>query len=302
MNINNEAYTQGISFVILCYKSELDLASLVASIFKHADISHELLEIIVVDNWGGGEEEKITSALAEKYDAEIIYKKSNINGGYGAGNNIGIMLATHDIVCVVNPDVRFVSPIFKNVLTKFVSDPNLLGLSGEQVSKTRNSFFMRPEFQYPITKEITSRLLKHIGVFSHRFMALSGAMTFYRKSLFLDIGLFDEKIFLYGEESDVSIRALRSGYELDFFPEFKYLHLDWDLVGPSVNNIGYLISSVSHYQEKHNVSCRGYFLAGKVHFFVKYVLYFLRGRVSEASQAKSLIAMYSTKKIEKTPL
>jgi GT2 family glycosyltransferase len=299
--MNNVACTQGISFVILCYKSELDLASLVMSIYEHADIPHKSLEIIVVDNWGGGEEEKITAALAKKYDAEFIYKKSNINGGYGAGNNIGIMLATHDLVCVVNPDARFIAPIFKNVLTKFVSDPNLLGLSGEQISKTTNSIFMRPEYQYPITKEIISRLLKYIG-FSHRFMALSGAMTFYRKSLFLDIGLFDEKIFLYGEESDVSIRALRSGYDLDFFPEFKYLHLDCDLDGPSVDNIGHLISSVSYYQEKHNVSCRGYFMAGKVRFFVKYVLLLLRGRVSEASQAKSLIARYSTKKIEKTSL
>ena len=288
-----------ISIVIVCYKSEKNLTGVVDSIFNHADIAESLLQIIVVDNWGGGEEEKITSVLAEKYDAEFIYQRSDVNGGYGAGNNIGIMLSRHDIVCVVNPDVRFISPIFKNVLTKFVSDPNLLGLSGEQVSKTRNSFFMRPEFQYPIAKELTSRLLKHIGVFSHRFMALSGAMTFYRKSLFLDIGLFDEKIFLYGEESDVSIRALRSGYNLGFVPEFKYLHLDWDLVGPSVKNIGYLISSVSHYQEKHNVSCRGYFLAGKVHFFVKYVLFLLRGRLSEASQAKSLIAMYSPKNIEK---
>ena len=79
--MNNKACKQGISFVIVCYKSQLDLASLVTSIIKCADISHELLEIIVVDNWGKGDEQKIVNTLAEKYNADFIYKKSKINGG-----------------------------------------------------------------------------------------------------------------------------------------------------------------------------------------------------------------------------
>lgn len=295
--MNNHVNTQGISFVILCYKSEFHLSSLVSSILQQSNIPHENLEIIVVDNWGAGEEEKITFKLAEKYDAEFIYKRAEKNLGYGAGNNIGIKLSKYEIICIVNPDVRFISPIFKNALAEFVHKPNLMALSGEQISKSRNSFFLRPEFQFPIVKEIISRLLKHVGIFSHRFMAISGAMTFYRKSLFLDIGLFDEKIFLYGEESDVSIRALRSGYELSFVPELKYIHLDWDLVGPSVSNIGYLISSVSYYQKKHNVSCRGYFLAGRIHFFVKSILFLFLGRSSDASEAKSLIGLYRSKNI-----
>ncbi|MDA9622033.1 glycosyltransferase [Gammaproteobacteria bacterium] len=294
-----EAHMHGISFVIVCYKSQLDLPSLVASIFQHTDIPHELIEIIIVDNWGAGEEQRITNEMSKNYDSSFIYKKSDKNGGYGAGNNIGIMSAKHDIVCVVNPDVRFITPIFKKVLTKFAYDSNLLALSGEQISKTRNSFFIRPEFQHPLFKELASRLLTHVGIFSHRFMALSGAMTFYRKSLFLDIGLFDERIFLYGEESDVSLRALRSGYKLGFFPEFKYLHLDWDLVGPSPDNIKYLTSSVFYYQDKHNVSCHGYFMAGKVHFSIKYVFFLLLGRKADAHESKSLIAMYSSKKIKK---
>ena len=298
-DLNNKACKQGISFIIVCYKSQLDLASLVTSIIKCADISHELLEIIVVDNWGKGDEQKIVNTLAEKYNADFIYKKSKINGGYGAGNNTGILLSKYDIVCVVNPDVRFIDPIFNKVLTKFSNNQKLLALSGKQISKTRNSFFIRPEFQYPFLKELGSLLLRHIGIFSHRLMALSGAMTFYRKSLFKDIGLFDEKIFLYGEESDVSLRALRSGYELSFFPEFKYHHLDWDSVKTSPQNIKYLTSSVSYYQDKHNVSCYFYFMAGKVHFSIKYILFLLLGRKADADESKSLIALYSSKKNKK---
>lgn len=294
-----KAQTYGISFVIVCYKSQLDLPNIVSSILQYSDIPHKLLEIIIVDNWGAGDEERITSEMAKNYDAKFIYKKSDKNGGYGAGNNIGIMSAKHDYVCVVNPDVRFITPIFKNVLTRFENDPNLLALSGEQISKTRNSFFIRPEFQYPVIKELASRLLKHVGIFSHRLMALSGAMTFYRKSLFLDIGLFDEKIFLYGEESDVSIRALRSGYKIGYIAELKYLHLDWGLVKSSPDNIKYLTSSVFYYQDKHNLSCYGYFIAGKVHFSIKYVLFTLLGRKADAYESKSLISMYSAKKIKK---
>ena len=286
---------KGISIIIVCYKSEEHIMSLVESFMQHSDIDENLLQFIIVDNWGLGREKKIVNSLSKKYSSEFIYKSSDNNGGYGAGNNIGFSIAKYDIVCVANPDVRLISPIFKIALRKFENNKNLLGLSGNQHSKIRNSFFIRPEFQYPIFKEMSSYLLKYIGFFSHRFMAISGAMTFYRKSLFLKIGLFDERIFLYGEESDVSIRAFRSGYDIEYYSGINYQHLDWDIVKPSLENINNLISSVSYYQNKHKISCQGYFYAGMLHFFIKYLLLLVKGKFKDANEAKYLISLYRSK-------
>jgi GT2 family glycosyltransferase len=286
---------KGISIIIVCYKSEEHIQHLIESFIQFSDIAKNLLQFIIVDNWGFGKEDKIVRSLSQKYNSEFIYKKSGINGGYGAGNNIGFSIAKYDIVCVVNPDVRLISPIFNKAIRKFEDNLNLLGLSGEQQSRTRNSFFIRPEFQYPIFKELSSYALKYTGLFSHRYMAISGAMTFYRKSLFLKVGLFDERIFLYGEESDVSIRALKSGYDLEYYSQIKYQHLDWDLVKSSFENINNLISSVSYYQNKHKISCKGYFYAGILHFFIKYLLLLVKGKSNEANEAKDLIYLYKSK-------
>jgi len=284
----------GITIVIVCYKSELELRSLIDSIFFHADLPLHQLQIIVVDNFGDGREKDITADLSKQYTSEFIYIKSDLNGGYGAGNNIGIKLAKFKIVCVVNPDVRLVKPIFRQVLEEFSKDSKLVALSGQQISATKNSYFIRPEFQLPVIKAILHRCLPYIG-FRARFMALSGAFTFYEKNLFSDIGLFDEDIFLYCEESDVAIRAHRAKLNIAYRHEIKYLHLDWDRVAASIDTIKYLLSSVSHYSFKHKVSCKGYFLAGQTHFYLKLILLKLRGKVEKVDELKKTISIYKTK-------
>jgi len=282
----------GISVVIVCYKSELELRGLIESIFFHADVPLHQLQIIVIDNYGNGLERVITDDLSKQYESEFIYIKSDLNGGYGAGNNIGINLAKFDIVCVVNPDVRFIKPMFRKVISEFGKNSKLLALSGEQISSTKNSYFIRPEFQLPIIKAILGRYLRYIGGFHARFMALSGALTFYEKTLFADIGKFDESIFLYCEESDVSIRAHRARLEIAYFHEVKYVHLDWDRAAPSIDTIKYLLSSVSYYEKKHKISCKGYFLAGWVHFYLRYVWLLLRGKSDKVDDLKKVISIY----------
>ncbi len=284
----------GISIVIVCYKSELELRSLIESIFFYADLPLHQLQIIVVDNYGDGREKVITEDLSKQYTSEFIYIKSDINGGYGAGNNIGIKLAKFDIICVVNPDVRLIKPIFKKVINEFRKDPKLVALSGEQISSTKNSYFIRPEFQFPIIKAILHRCIRYTG-FRARFMALSGAFTFYEKKLFADIGLFDEDIFLYCEESDVAIRAHRANLHIAYFHEIKYLHLDWDRAAPSIDTIKYLLSSVSYYATKHKVSCKGYFLAGWTHFNLKSLWLMLRKKTDKTDVLNTAIHIYKSK-------
>lgn len=286
---------EGISIVIVCYKSELDLEGLVDSVFVHTDVSQQCLQIVVVDNYGDGDEQGITDRLSQKYDAEFVYRKSDFNGGYGSGNNIGFNLAKYDIVCVINPDVRLIKPLFRKVISEFNNDSNLLALSGEQISSAKISFFLRPEFQFPIGKAVITRAIKYIGKFSPRFMALSGAMTFYKKQLFREIGLFDENIFLYCEEADVAVRADRAGLRVSYLKEIKYIHLDWDRMPASASTVENLISSVSYYADKHKFSCKGYFLAGLTHSYISYAWLRLHKRSGEADRAMELVSLFWSK-------
>ena len=43
---------------------------------------------------------------------------------------------------------------------------------------------------------------------------ISGADIFFRKSVLDKIGLFDENIFMYGEESDICFRIKKAGFDV----------------------------------------------------------------------------------------
>jgi hypothetical protein len=45
-----------------------------------------------------------------------------------------------------------------------------------------------------------------------------------RRELFEKIGLFDNRFFIYAEDADLSLRALRSGYKLQYTPHALLWH------------------------------------------------------------------------------
>lgn len=56
----------------------------------------------------------------------------------------------------------------------------------------------------------------------------SGAGLIIRKEAFENIGKFDENIFMYGEDVDLSMRMRRKGYKLIHLPQVTFTHLTKD--------------------------------------------------------------------------
>jgi hypothetical protein len=54
--------------------------------------------------------------------------------------------------------------------------------------------------------------------------AVSGSFMFLRRSIFLDIGGFDERFFLYGEDLDLCYRIREKGYAIWYHPETQIVH------------------------------------------------------------------------------
>ena len=69
-------------------------------------------------------------------------------------------------------------------------------------------------------------IYKRFDYYDYRHMHLSGAFFFIQKACFEQIGMFDEQIFMYGEECDIHQR-LRKTFpkkKIQFLP-IPYLHL-----------------------------------------------------------------------------
>ena len=105
-----------ITIVILTYNSEKDIFDCLQTVYQYNDIGDDL-EVIVVDNNSLGVD-KMFSNIAQIYPNVILVKNST-NAGYGAGNNVGIKIASAPIVMIMNPDVRLLEPIFSSALNSF---------------------------------------------------------------------------------------------------------------------------------------------------------------------------------------
>ncbi|MBO4689810.1 MAG: glycosyltransferase family 2 protein [Paludibacteraceae bacterium] len=196
-----------LSVVIVSYNSEPDIYGCLEALFAHNDIG-EALEVIVVDN-NSRDFAHMQSELQRLYGERITLLRNTHNGGYGQGNNIGIRQASSPVVMIMNPDVRLVQMSFREIVSLYEQDKNLAICGFKQIvnldGKRGTSFSMLNHFN-GLLRLVGGVLANRLNCFCGRFMYFCGACFCVRKAFFEKAGLFDEAIFLYGEENDIHYR------------------------------------------------------------------------------------------------
>ena len=213
------------SFIIVTYNSVQLIEDCISSIINFADIPQNQFEIIVVDNSNDENHQVLKKLLEEKYSTILLIHNSK-NGGYGQGNNIGVTNSRGDYICIMNPDVRLSQPLLQDASRKFRQDENLAMFSYRQSGGANISFFTKPEYKHPFLDKIFTKIKNKYGWFSPVKDYLSGAFFFIRKSDLEAINFFDENIFLYFEEPDISNRLLKKGRKIIWDSSKKYIHLN----------------------------------------------------------------------------
>lgn len=255
-----------ISVIIVTYNSADLIIDCIDSIYQYNDIGSENVEIIVVDNSPDEESQKMFALLKQSFGKQLILIKNNKNLGYGHGNNIGINHSTGEIICIMNPDVRLIEPLFSNVEKQFEKKKKL-GLLGYKQKGGKNlSFYIKPEYFLPIINSLLTKITNRLNIFSAKYFYLSGAFLFIDKSKFQKIGMFDENIFMYFEEPDISNRLLSKNYQILFNKEYEYNHIVGDRNTWSENTFKIWLSSVSYYLKKTNISPEKYLTKKKLEF------------------------------------
>lgn len=198
--------------------------------------------IIVVDNDSGdGSFEILTQALADHPRVRVV--QSGRNGGFGAGNNVGIRLglpdgSRPDFVYILNSDAFPAADAIAQLLAYLQGHADV-GFAGSYIhgpqGEDHTTCFRFPtiasEFEGSARTGPISRLLAHrkvpIGVpaASGPVDWLAGASLMMRDSVLQEIGLFDEAFFLYFEETDLCRRARRAGWETHFVRESRVEHI-----------------------------------------------------------------------------
>lgn len=255
-----------LSIIIVTYKSEHDIYDCLQSVWQFCDIPKEELEVIIVDN--SPECEPMFTNLRKQYGDSLALIHNTHNGGYGQGNNVGIRQASAPVVMVMNPDVRLCEPLFKTVLTVFDQDPGLCMYGMKQM--------LSAEVKSPLSFDcsrrmngylipVVSSLCNKFDLYIPRLMYLQGSCFFVSREKFEQIGLFDEDIFMYGEEDDIHWRLQKLfGPHFVYNARLRYLHLT--LERPmSLATEQKMVASIALSNEK-----KGYTRSFTYHNFVKY--------------------------------
>lgn len=211
-----------VSVVILNYRVADLTMECILSVQKS---TYENIEIIVVDN---NSEDGIGKKL-EKFP-EVVFIPSKENLGYSGGNNLGIRKALAggaDYIFIVNSDA--------NLEEETIS--SLVGMADDG-----RGDILGPKILFPDKETIwyaggvfdkNNVLGKHRGVDEkdngqydriEETDYVTGAALFVKREVFESIGLFDEKYFLYYEDSDFCFRAREAGYKVMYAPQALVYH------------------------------------------------------------------------------
>ena len=243
-----------ITIVIVTYNSVKLLKECINSIISNNDIGDKL-EIIVVDN--KSKDIVHLKELVSSYKQKICLIENDKNGGYGQGNNVGIRNSNGDIIMIMNPDVRCIEPIFQNAINQMdCSNCVLLGMQQWDVDLSKSeSYRLDSPYSCFLKDIIEIKLSNRIGYFNPNRMYISGSCFFIKKEKFEEIGLFDENIFMYYEESDIKRRIMNKfgKKSIVFNRKLNYIHAHPKEKFNSKSNI-LACNSMKYFANKYNIN------------------------------------------------
>lgn len=221
MSASHEKDVISLSVIIVSYKNQGILDDCLRSIQQYNDIG-DALEVIVVEQ---SPSDAIFNYLVEKY--AWVHVIRNDNNGFGAGNNIGVDNARGKYFLFLNPDTILVESVFSFAIKKFEGN-NKLGLFGLRLidangAKNRSFHFKKP---YGLFRLLCWRICDALDLYLAKSMYICGADMFIRADVFRLAGLFDERIFMYYEETDLAYRIEELGFSTAFYKEKQIVHLE----------------------------------------------------------------------------
>jgi GT2 family glycosyltransferase len=208
-----------ISVVIPNWNGEKIIGSCISSLQNQTFPPYE---IIVVDNASTDLSKKIIRKIHPNIN--LIELKKNL--GFAGAVNRGIKVAKGNYILIFNNDARADSNLLK-VLIHTIKEKKVGAVTPRVIRD-----------KYPRSMESAGDFINIVGQAFHRgygdsinrwnkkeevFLVPATAALF-AKSVFHDVGLFDESFFAYGEDVDWCLRAQILGYRFFYEPKGIVYH------------------------------------------------------------------------------
>lgn len=212
------------------YKTTLDYLEMIKK-YKSLDL------IIIVDN---NSTDNSYHELMKINDDKIVVLKSNKNGGYGYGNNIGIKFAIKKYkkcnIIISNPDIEVTDDTIKQMSQYLSNNSNVAIVS--PVIKERGSLnrgwklscgYKEMLLSVPlIGKKLKNKIIgyknSHYKREKSKVDVISGCFFMIKSDIFKEINYFDENLFLYYEENVICSKIKKLNYDVVILNYCSVIH------------------------------------------------------------------------------
>ena len=202
-----------LDILFVTYNSEKWLEPCIRSLAE-SDYDRKQVTLNFYDNHSGDATCDRLAQLKEEYGsvfAAFRIGQAEDNPGFGTGNNRAAAMGDGEFVFCLNADTTVYPDTLRELMTEIEQSPPNVGLW-----ELRQFPYEHAKFYDPLTRETTWS---------------SGACMVLRRALFEELGGFDENLFLYGEDVDLSWRVRAAGYRLIYVPKAVVNHYSYDTEG-----------------------------------------------------------------------
>ena len=192
------------SVVIPAHNAEPYLAAQLSALASQVDA--DPFEVIVVDNLSTDSTRDIAGAYTTKLDLRIVAAIEGHSAAYA--RNVGIREAQGEYLVFVDAD----DVVDRSLISAYRKMAGRYRIMGGRYEDTKLNDPRVAEWRYELTKDGLPVAFQRI-----RFFLMGNAAI--HRSVFDDIGTFDEIFTHGGEEVDFSARAQLAGYEIGWLPD-----------------------------------------------------------------------------------
>lgn len=241
-----------LSIILLSYNTRNITIQTLESLRRAIKADKPLkIEVIVVDNAstdGSGEEIQKLEFKSENY--HLLFIQNKTNEGFSKGNNRGLAVATGNYILYLNSDMN-VDGLKLSELVTYMDKHQKVGIVTPQVNLTSGQIDPASHRGFPtpwrslcyfsglenVSKKLSSfhsplstilggyHLLERDLNTEHEIEACTGAFLLTRLDVMRELGGFDERFFMYGEDLDLCFRVKKKGWQVIWLPAQKVIHL-----------------------------------------------------------------------------
>jgi GT2 family glycosyltransferase len=198
--------------------------------------NNQTVQVVVVDN---ASSDGTPGMVGQQFPwVNLIRNDSNL--GFARANNIGIAASSGTYICLVNSDVVIPEGCLQRMQAYIVANPDV-GMIGPQML-CPNGLIGRSYMRFPtVWRGFCNalglhRVFRNSGSLSGIMMTdfdnsqtaavdvLNGWFLMVRRRALEEVGMLDERFFMYGEDIDWSYRFHKAGWERVYLASARAFH------------------------------------------------------------------------------